>query len=233
MAHFLTTKLLTPLTVAAGISLLSGMAAHAEVTLQVDDNIKVTAINGQAVNTSLFQPIKKTFNLTPGQQVITARYDRLYDLPGDNHDYLKSSNVTVTAPMQDNQTYRLTMPGQPERYNEARDYAKHPTLAVVAGQQVVTQATTTQSDSGLFSGLGSIFGGNDAKAQNNQAIAAIQAQPAVTTSQASNQVGYAQSGAIPVSAGQTTAVSTLDNFMQLWLQATPAEREKIRQWVQQ
>nr|WP_255017080.1 DUF2057 domain-containing protein [Psychrobacter sp. PraFG1]UTT87763.1 DUF2057 domain-containing protein [Psychrobacter sp. PraFG1] len=35
----------------------------------------------------------------------------------------------------------------------------------------------------------------------------------------------------PVSSSQQNT-DTLDNFMQLWLQATPSEREKIRQWIE-
>lgn len=57
------------------------MLSHAAVTVLVDDNIKVTAINGQEIKQSVFQPSTKTFTLQPGQHVITAKYDRLYNLP--------------------------------------------------------------------------------------------------------------------------------------------------------
>ena len=171
--------LLNKLLTVAGIGLFSVAFAHADVTLKVDDNIKVTVLNGKQYNTSFIQPLQKTFTLQPGKHVITAKYDRLYDLTGDNHDYLRSGNVTVTADLEDNQTYRLAMPGQPERYQEAQKYAKAPTLAVMKGPLGTSispvEATTTS---------------NSAKAD------------------------------------------TLDNFMQLWLQATPNEREKIRQWIQ-
>lgn len=45
----------------AGIGLFSLTFAHAEVTLSVDDNIKVTAINGQQMNSSPFQSLKEKF----------------------------------------------------------------------------------------------------------------------------------------------------------------------------
>lgn len=207
----------------AGIGLFSLTFAHAEVTLSVDDNIKVTAINGQQVNSSPFQSLKKSFNLQPGKHVITAKYDRLYDLRNDEHDYLRSGNVTVTAEMQDNQTYRLAMPGQPEKYEEAKKYAKAPTLAVMKGSQVVSKSTGVSEEGGLFSSITSLFGSNDAQMENQKAIAAINADG---KSSSSNAIA-------PVSTNSnSTQADTLDRFMQLWLQATPDEREKIRQWIQ-
>ncbi|WP_376751562.1 DUF2057 domain-containing protein [Psychrobacter sanguinis] len=207
----------------AGIGLFSLTFAHAEVTLSVDDNIKVTAINGQQVNSSPFQSLKKSFNLQPGKHVITAKYDRLYDLRNDEHDYLRSGNVTVTAEMQDNQTYRLAMPGQPEKYEEAKQYAKAPTLAVMKGSQVVSKSTGVIEEGGLFSSITSLFGSNDAQMENQKAIAAINAD-----GKSSNSNAIA-----PVSTNSNSAqADTLDRFMQLWLQATPDEREKIRQWIQ-
>ncbi|WP_296405177.1 DUF2057 family protein [Psychrobacter sp.] len=208
----------------AGIGLLTATFAHAEVQLDVDENIKVTAINGQEVNTSAFQPIKKSFTLQPGKHVITAKYDRLYDLRSDDHDYLHSGNVTVTADMQDNQSYRLTMPGQPENYEDARKYVKSPTLAVVQGNQVIAKATGAEVQRGLLSGLTSLFGSNDAQFENQKAIAAIDNNGNVSNSSNNNAIA-------PISANNTQA-NTLDSFMQLWLQATPNEREKIRQWIQ-
>lgn len=207
----------------AGIGLFSLTFAHAEVTLSVDDNIKVTAINGQQVNSSPFQSLKKSFNLQPGKHVITAKYDRLYDLRNDEHDYLRSGNVTVTAEMQDNQTYRLAMPGQPEKYEEAKQYAKAPTLAVMKGSQVVSKSTGVIEEGGLFSSITSLFGSNDAQMENQKAIAAINAD-----GKSSNSNAIA-----PVSTNSNSAqADTLDRFMQLWLQATPDEREKIRHWIQ-
>ena len=204
------------------------MLSHAAVTLLVDDHIKVTAINGQEVQQSAFQPLTKKFTLQPGTHAITAKYDRLYNLRRDEHDYLRSGNVSVTAQLADNQTYRLTMPNQPEAYEAAREYAKRPTLAVEQNNTVIaSQQSLGNQQGGLFSGLGKAIGGvfggaGDAELQNQRAIAALE-QPA----QSSVNTGSAQ----PVPAAVQTG-NTLDSFMQLWLQATPAEREKIRQWIQ-
>ncbi|MGP5193314.1 DUF2057 family protein [Psychrobacter celer] len=208
------------------------MLSHAAVTLLVDDYIKVTAINGQEVQQSAFQPLTKKFTLQPGTHAITAKYDRLYNLRRDEHDYLRSGNVSVTAQLADNQTYRLTMPNQPEAYEAAREYAKRPTLAVEQNNTVIaSQQSLGNQQGGLFSGLGKAIGGvfggaGDAELQNQRAIAALE-QPVTQPAQSSVNTGTAQ----PVPAAVQTG-NTLDSFMQLWLQATPAEREKIRQWIQ-
>ncbi len=219
--------------------------SHAEVTLLVDDNIKVTAINGQELKQSIFQPLTKQFTLQPGQHVLTAKYDRLYNLPRDEHDYLRSGNISVAADLTDNQTYRLTMPGQPEAYDAAKEYAQQPTLAVQKNNTVIaSQQSVAGNDGSIFSGLGKaiggVFGGSgDAQLQNQQAIAAlgqptvntVNAQPAIVTSNT-----YSAAPASTVSnvrqATATQSTATLDQFMQLWLQATPAEREKMRQWAE-
>lgn len=225
---------ISALLVAAGsVSTLS----QAAVTLLVDDHIKVTAINGQEIQQSAFQPLTKTFTLQPGQHAITAKYERLYDLRRDEHDYLRSGNVSVVAELADNQTYRLTMPNQPEKYEAAKDYAERPTLAIQQNNTVIaSQQSVGNNQGGLFSGLSQALGGvftgsDDAKTQNARAIAALN-QPSRS---APIKKGYADNSTTArgqQAATQTSSASTLDSFMQLWLQATPDEREKIRQWIQ-
>ena len=213
---------------AASVSILS----QAAVTLLVDNHIKVTAINGQELTQSVLQPLTKSFTLQPGKHVITAKYDRLYDLRRDEHDYLRSGNVSVAAELADNQTYRLTMPNQPEDYAAAKKYAERPTLAIQQNNTVIaSQESVGGSSNSLFSGLGKalggVFGGSgDAELQNQRAIAALD-QPSASANSTVNTAATVT---------QTTSVNTstnaLDQFMQIWLQATPAEREKMRQWIQ-
>ena len=208
------------------------MLAQAAVTLVVGDHMKVTAINGQELEQSLFQESSKQFTLEPGRHAITAKYDRLYDLSRDEHDYLRSGNVSVIADLADNQTYRLTMLNQPEDYTAAKEYAKRPTLAIQQGNTVVaSQQGMGGNQGGLLSGLGRALGGvfdggNDAERQNQRVIASLN-QPSTTT--------YNTTG-VATAVNQTTNVGSsadaLDQFMQLWLKATPAEREKMRQWIQ-
>lgn len=222
---------------AGSISMLS----HAAAILLVDDNIKVTAVNGQELKQSVFQESTKEFTLQPGQHVITAKYDRLYNLSRDDHDYLRSGNISVAANLEDNQTYTLTMPNQPEDYAAAKKYAERPTLAVQQGNTIIaSQQSLGGNDSSIFSGLGKALGGvfgngSDAGLQNKQVISALD-QPAVTAQGNVNSgaVSTTTSTVTPAIPAANTAQSsnTLDQFMQLWLRATSAEREKMRQWMQ-
>lgn len=211
------------------------MYAQAAVTLLVDDNIKVTAINGQEIKQSAFKPLTKQFTLQPGKHVITAKYDRLFDFRNDDHDYLRSGNISVAAELQDNQTYTLVMPGQPEGYQEAKKYADNPTLAVQQGNSVIaSQKSTAGSNGGIFSGLtkavGGIFGGSgDAQMANQRAIASLEKTGTVNGSAAIPAIQTSNTQVVTPASN----ASTLDQFMQLWLKATPEERAKIRQWIQE
>lgn len=212
----------TALTLMAA-SLLSTVAM-AQVQLNVDDYIRVTAINGQEVRHGLLQPLQQNFTLEPGRHVITARYDRLFDLRHDEHDYLKSGNITVTADLADNQTYNLIMPNQPNNYAAAKEYAKAPSLAISHNGTIIAEESTSENRSGILSGItsaiGGIFNRGDLAVRSNQkAIAAINQAPANT----------APTNPAPARA----ANDNLDGFMQLWLNSSDEEREKIRQWIGQ
>ncbi|AWY20365.1 DUF2057 domain-containing protein [Moraxella bovis] len=205
------------------LSLLLALAlatpAFAEVRLNVDEHIKVTAINGQEIKHGALQPLKREFTLDAGRHVITARYDRLFDLPRGEHDYLKSGNVTITADLADNQTYQLVMPNQPSNYRDAKEYAKAPTLAISQNGKVLASEQTVESRTGILSTLGDsiggLFGRDDATRANQKAIAALNQTPTQ-----------------PTAPTMVAPKDNLDGFMQLWLNATPEEREKIRQWVE-
>lgn len=202
--------------------------AFAEAKLLVENYVKVTAINGKEVRHNALQPLKREFNLEAGRHVITARYDRLFDLTRGDHDYLKSANVTVTADLADNQTYQLTMPNQPTHYQDAKEYIKSPTLAVSQNGQIIAQESVTVQREGILSSLGNMFGRNDAINANQQAIASLN----------QNQTPATNAPTTTASAGVSSSTSAqankdnLDGFMQLWLNSSEEEREKIRQWVE-
>lgn len=200
------------------LSALASAAAMAQVQLNVDENIKVTAINGNEIRHGLLQPLQTQFTLDAGRHVITARYDRLFNLNNKDHDYLKSGNVTVTVDLADNQSYQLIMPNQPNTYNAAKEYARAPSLAVAHNGQIIAQQDSADERGGILSGVGSTIGGwfgkgDSAIVTNQKAIAAINQNPVNTPAPA------------------TAPKDNLDKFMQLWLNADEAEREKIRQWI--
>lgn len=190
--------------------------AFADVKLLVDENIKVTAINGKEIRHGALQPLKREFNLQAGRHVITARYDRIFELTRE-HDYLKSANITLTATLDDNQTYKLVMPNQPNSYASAKEYIKSPSLAIMQGDAIIAEENTTERQGILPSlgiGLSNVFRDNDATLANQQTIASLQTQAPETKP------------------AETKSKDNLDGFMQLWLNSNEEEREKIRQWIQ-
>lgn len=208
-------KILQKLVVVALASV--SVSSMAQVTLNVGDNTIVTAINGQEVKNSLFAEPKRVFKLEAGKHVITAKYQRLYELRGDNHDVLRSSNISLPVELADNQSYELVMANQPEYYEQAKEYAKQPTLAIRQnGNILASQSATDANNNGIFSGLssalGGVFGGNKAVQANQQTISAL--------------------GGATVATPNVQSDNTLDQFMQIWLKANADEREKIRQWIQ-
>lgn len=212
-------KNMTKVTVILATFGLSSMA-YSSVTLNVDKNIKVTAINGKLTNNQLLSNDKMQFTLQPGQHVITARYDRLYDLSRKEHDYLRSSDITLTAKLEDNQTYQLAMPNQPEKYQEAKKYASNPTLAIILGSKTIASQSIESNDSFILSNVGNkiggIFGKNKSIQENTKAIAAINKEPIQTQPD--------------IQIHKNTSI--LDEFMKIWLKATPDERQRIRDWVE-
>ncbi len=207
-------KLHTLSLVVAGC-LLSGIAS-AKVQLNVDENIRVTAINGKEVRQGLLQPLRNEFELEAGQHVITARYDRLFTLNND-HDYLKSGNITLAADLADNQTYQLVMPNQPNNYAAAKEYIKSPSLAITHNGQIIARQDDSEERTGLITNLANSLGGmlrpQGAVASNQATIAAIQQQSANTNS--------------------ATAAPDLGNFQKLWESANEEERAKILKWIGQ
>lgn len=201
-------------------TLLFGLStiALADVTITADDDIKITAINGQAVNTGFLSTPKQSFTLPAGQTVITARYDRLFNLNRQDHEVIKSPEITLSANLADNQTYRLTMPNLPTTHSQAEEFIKSPTLQLLSDGQVIASESKTTTSSPLFGGfsLGGLFGKKDTLAEHHKAMASAHTpQPPAT----------------PPTAQIAPKLDTLDEFMKLWLNANESEREKIRQWV--
>lgn len=198
--------------------------AFAQVKLVVDEHIKVTAINGQEIKHGLLQPLQREFTLKNGKHVITARYDRLFDLNRE-HDYVKSGNVTVTATLADGE-FELVMPNQPTSYQSAKEYAKNPSLAIAQNGKIIAQENVSEERTGILSGvgvnLGGIFNRNDALTANQKVIASLDTGTATPTTSVASQN----------SDKPAKADDNLDDFMKIWLNSSEAERDKIRQWIQ-
>lgn len=196
--------------VMVGASLLLGSAmSYAESTLLVGEHVVVTNIDGQKISSGLLSPTRK-FVLPAGEHRISAKYKRLYELSSDEHDVLRSASITVTGAMKDGEVYQLDMVNQPEDYDTAIKYAEKPTLSLThKGQTVAQKSAISGSGGGFLSGLAGIVSGKREVSVNT--------------------VANPQAAAPSVVHHANTTV--LDKFMQLWLQASPSERQKIKSWV--
>lgn len=138
---------LTPVILTLG--LLATTTSFAKATLIADEHTQITAINGDAVNQGLLQQHNHKFELHAGRHVITARYDRLYNIGHDNHDFVRSQNITIDTNLADNQTYTLSM-NAPEHYQDAKEYAKAPTLSLSNNGKTIAQKVLTLNKQGCY-----------------------------------------------------------------------------------
>lgn len=137
---------------------LIATSASAQVQLNVQPNIKVLAINGQSINRNPFAPVQQHFDLPAGETSISARYERLFDLRGRAHDYLRSQEITLTADLADNQHYHLTLSDDPDHYDSAKRYAKQPTLILSQQGQVIAKQSADGNRQGqLLTNINALF----------------------------------------------------------------------------
>lgn len=225
LANLLSTNLGTKFGMVLGMAALvfTGQV-YAASTLLVGEHTLVTKIDGQEIQTGFFSDGAKKFSLPAGRHNITAKYKRLFDISRDDHDILRSVDLTLPVTLADGQTYTLDMINQPNKYAQAVDYAEKPTLALLHQGKVVVQQTaiTGSSGGGLFGGIGKLFSGNTGS----------QGVVTVNTTAASTNAAPMPNTVVQTPVQQPAPKkAVLDSFMQIWLQATPAERAKIKNWV--
>jgi uncharacterized protein YccT (UPF0319 family) len=128
--------------------------AAAEVTFP--ENVIVLGIDGQETgSTGLFTRKKSSFQLPAGEHTIMARYDRLFQINGDDFDVVRSKGVTIKVVLADQQTYVLGWQPEPTSREEALEFVKRPTLKIstTSGQVVASQQGAVQQNTSLFGGV--------------------------------------------------------------------------------
>lgn len=127
--------------------------AAAEITFP--ENVIVLGVDGQETgNSGLFARKKSSFQLPAGEHTIMARYDRLFQINGDDFDVVRSKGVTIKVVLAD-QNYVLGWQPEPASLEEAREFVKRPTLKISTstGQVVATQQGAVQQNTSLFGGV--------------------------------------------------------------------------------
>lgn len=133
-------------------------SAIAQVQLFVEPHIKVIAINGDTVRQGAFAPPRREFNLPAGPVAITARYDQMFELSGDNHDYVRSKNISIKATLQEEGRYTLSTAENPKSHQAAKQYAKNPTLVIKKEGQTVATVSNADNSLSLAENFGALFG---------------------------------------------------------------------------
>ncbi len=225
--------------------LLTASLSYADVTITAPEEIEVIAINGQEVQDGFLSYKENSFQLDAGTHNIAVRYKDLFNLDPIRHDILKSGIVSLNqVQLQDGQNYRITLVNAPSDYDEAKKFAKKPTIGVenAQGQLIAKQAGANSKSTSWFGN--SIFGSSVDLRSQNDAPKKISTQSAMLNTQAAkNTTSMAQTvGAVTTttvqaplaqaqSTGQLQTTGKAQQLIQLWQSATPQERQKFTAWL--
>ncbi len=140
--------------VTCSIFVISTSWAAAEVSFP--ENVIVLGVDGQETgNTGLFARKHSSFQLPAGEHTIMARYDRLFQINGDDFDVVRSKGVTIKVVLADQQSYVLGWQPEPTSREEALAFVKQPTLKIstTSGQVVASQQGAVLVNTSLLGGV--------------------------------------------------------------------------------
>lgn len=204
--------------------LMMASPAFATITLTTPEEIKVAAINGQEVNTSLFSSKKNAHQLKAGENVISVRYTQYFEENRNigTHEIIRSNIVNIKTPLlEDNQNYVLALIDNPKNIDIAREYAKQPIFGLYdsKNQLLVKQQGAKSSNLGIVSNLFT-EGESVDKSQVN-----IQPSPEYTPqAKLNSSIGKTQLN-IGVQNGEA------QQLIHIWKNTTKAERQKFMTWL--
>lgn len=145
--------------IALGIVISSTVLIHsswAVAEISVPENVIVLGIDGQETgNTGLFARKHSSLQLPAGEHTIMARYDRLFQINGDDFDVVRSKGVTIKAVLADQQAYVLGWQPEPTTREEALAFVKQPTLTIstTKGQVIASQQGAVMQSTSLLGGV--------------------------------------------------------------------------------
>lgn len=140
--------------VASGTVMINTSWAAAEISFP--ENVIVLGVDGQETgNTGIFARKHSSFQLPAGEHTIMARYDRLFQINGDDFDVVRSKGVTIKAVLVDQQAYVLGWQPEPTTREEALAFVKQPTLTIstTKGQVVASQQGAVLLNTSLLGGV--------------------------------------------------------------------------------
>ena len=206
---------------------------YAASTITAPDDIVIVGINDQAIKSSLLKKSKE-YKVNPGALSLSVRYQAYFEDNLNRHDIVKSDVLRLDVPqIQDNQRYVLKLINAPKDHDDAKKYAEQPMIALFDqnNQQVVQELKMSNQPRNSI--LGGLF---------SDSVDLTQAAPTNNSSVAIRQTAKTQSstGAQPVNtqiavkqaSTQLANVKSVDQHMiQLWQNASKAERQKFMTWL--
>ena len=206
---------------------------YAASTITAPDEIVIVGINDQAIKSSLLKKSKE-YKVNPGALSLSVRYQAYFEDNLNRHDIVKSDVLRLDVPqIQDNQRYVLKLINAPKDHDDAKKYAEQPMIALFDqnNQQVVQELKMSNQPRNSI--LGGLF---------SDSVDLTQAAPTNNSSVAIRQTAKTQSstGAQPVNtqiavkqaSTQIANVQSVDQHMiQLWQNASKAERQKFMTWL--
>ena len=206
---------------------------YAASTITAPDDIVIVGINDQAIKSSLLKKSKE-YKVNPGTLSLSVRYQAYFEDNLNRHDIVKSDVLRLDVPqIQDNQRYVLKLINAPKDHDDAKKYAEQPMIALFDqnNQQVVQELKMSNQPRNSI--LGGLF---------SDSVDLTQAAPTNNSSVAIRQTAKTQSstGAQPVNtqiavkqaSTQLANVKSVDQHMiQLWQNASKAERQKFMTWL--
>ena len=219
----------------SGLALVASLSQnlYAASTITAPDEIVIVGINDQAIKSSLLKKSKE-YKVNPGALSLSVRYQAYFEDNLNRHDIVKSDVLRLDVPqIQDNQRYVLKLINAPKDHDDAKKYAEQPMIALFDqnNQQVVQELKMSNQPRNSI--LGGLF---------SDSVDLTQAAPTNNSSVAIRQTAKTQSstGAQPVNtqiavkqaSTQLANVKSVDQHMiQLWQNASKAERQKFMTWL--
>ena len=212
-------------------AIILSQSAFAAVTITAPEEIAILAVNDQEVNAGLFRGKSNNYKVDAGQVSLSVRYEQLFDHSNGEHDVLKSGVVTIKTPaLQDGANYKLALVNAPKDFDAAKKFVEQPTIALFDAQgQLLVQQTGANTEAkplfgkGLF---GRVYDLTIPKAPINQPA------PVYVASTANTATTTTVAAAPVVVSTQVTSNSAKDQqLIQLWQQASKAERQNFLNWI--
>lgn len=209
----------------AAIALMASSSAFSAVTISVPEEIKLLAVNDQEIRSGLFSSAQQV-KVNAGENVINLRYQQYFEHHNGAHDILKSGVITLKTPiLQDGENYRLALVNPPKDFDAAKEFKDQPSIGLYnqKNQLLVQQTGAKASSTGWL--IGSLRNKTVDATQNSATVnqpAAVYTAAAVLPSEKTTQA------TLPT---QKQTQGKEQQLIQLWQQASKAERQKFMSWL--